>query len=296
MTVKASLCGTLAVVAFGVGGIAHASGIGPVMATATSVGPPPTAVASSAATVVPAPEWTAPSFAGGWSQTQWPTFRGTGKPGLTVQPLSYAKAAYCSATVAADGTWACRTTIPIPDGYWKSWAVASDGQGGQSREVETSFGVGVVHPALVRPANGSVVTTARPLLSGDAANNTNVTVQILAGPGTRRSKVTQVLCTTPHARYAKWACRPAADLAPGTYQVRVKAVDDFGQVEISRTYTFTVVASTTLSTLNGGTGNRDQLPFTGAPIPLMASVAGASLGAGALLVLVARRRRSSDTR
>ncbi len=76
----------------------------------------------------------------------------------------------------------------------------------------------------------------------------------------------------------------------------MKAVDDFGQVEISRTYTFTVVASTTLSTLNGGTGNRDQLPFTGAPIPLMASVAGASLGAGALLVLVARRRRSSDTR
>jgi|GEM_PF-6389175 len=147
-----------------------------------------------------------------------PPLSGTSEPGATVV-VSEGGTVLCTATADTTGAWSCTPATPMTDGPHTITAVATDGAGNTSTPSApvtfTVAGTPPAAPVITGPANGSLLNTPTPAISGTSAPNTTVTVR----------EGDTVLCTTTADTTGAWSCTPTTPLADGTHSVVANATD-----------------------------------------------------------------------
>ncbi|NTX17190.1 DUF4215 domain-containing protein [Myxococcus sp. CA056] len=150
-----------------------------------------------------------------------PPLSGTSEPGTTVT-VSEGGTVLCTATADAAGNWSCTPTTPLTDGPHTITAVATEDAGNPSApSAPVTFTVDTTPPAapvITGPANGSVLDTSTPAISGTSTPGSTVTVR----------EGDTVLCTATTSATGAWSCTPATPLADGTHAVVANATDSTG--------------------------------------------------------------------
>ncbi|MBX3566405.1 MAG: putative Ig domain-containing protein, partial [Sphingomonas sp.] len=180
-----------------------------------------------------APVVTAPAN-GSTNADNRPTITGTAEAGATVTVVI--DGATAGTTTATGGTWSF-TAATLADGTHTVRAIAADAVGNASAASATiSFTVDATAPAapvVTAPVNGSVISTATPIVSGTAEANATVTVAIdgaTAGTATA-------------AAGGSWSFQTVTALSAGTHTASATATDAAGNVSsVSNTVTFTMAA------------------------------------------------------
>ena len=149
-------------------------------------------------------------------------------------------------------------------------AQATDGVGNTSTVANATFTYDTVGPAvsLTTPADGAVLNTATPALSGAAGNGVGdlptVTVTIYQGVGTGGAVVQAIPVTRSGA---SWSTNATA-LADGTYTTQATQSDTAGNTGTSTANTFTVDTTAPAVTLtapaDGSTTTNTTPTFSGA--------------------------------
>ena len=162
-----------------------------------------------------------------------PTISGTGTPGATIRVSFSGYPQELIATVNANGSWSVANPIPLPAGTY-TMSVVMEGPGrcvtivNQPITIGTSGGL--TAPVIVTPANGSIVSTPYPTISGTATAGNTVGVCI-AGIECRNVFV---------AANGTWTFTPTLALANGPYTISAYQANAGGQSP-QTTSTFTVV-------------------------------------------------------
>jgi cysteine-rich repeat protein len=160
---------------------------------------------------------------------------GTGTPGATINVyLDGSGTPACTAVVDANGNWSCNLG-DVPNGPHTA-EVTSTILHATETAPELSFTVvddteAPAAPVITGPANGAVLTTQTPPLSGTAEPGSTVTVR----------EGDTVLCTATTDASGNWTCTPTTPLAAGPHTITATATDSAGNVSPpSNTVTFTI--------------------------------------------------------
>ncbi|MFO0710169.1 MAG: Ig-like domain-containing protein [Sandaracinus sp.] len=146
-----------------------------------------------------------------------PALRGTSEPGASVQVFVDGEL-LGTVTAGADGTWTLGTTDALVDGEHTMRAVARDASG-NTATASGSFVVDTAtEVAIVRPADGGTVGSARPTYAGTAEPGDTIVVSI---DGTE-------IGTTVAGEDGRWTLAQPSDLAEGAHTLSVVATDDVG--------------------------------------------------------------------
>jgi len=166
-------------------------------------------------------------------------------------------------TTSASGAWSFTPSTALAAGSHTARATATDAAGNTSPTSNTNtFTIDTTAPSapvVSTPANASVTSNNRPVISGTAEANSTVTVFVDGSA---------IGTTTTNASGA-WSLTPGTALATGTHTVRANATDAAGNVSVdSNTNTFTVdttppAAPTVATPANGSTTNDATPPVTG---------------------------------
>ncbi|MBD3942225.1 hypothetical protein IF188_11010 [Microbacterium sp. NEAU-LLC] len=215
-----------------------------VVATATdeagNVSPDSNEVAFTVNTAAPdAPVIEAPSD-GAVVEDSTPDISGTAEPGSTV---TVSIDGVDAGTTPADdtGAWTFTPTTPLEDGEHTVVATATDDAGNVSPEseevaftVDTSLIGAPQAPVITSPADGDVLASPTPPITGTAEANSTVTVII---DGAEAG-------TTTASPTGDWTFTPTTPLEDGEHTVVVTSTDGAGNVSPpSNEVTFTVDAS-----------------------------------------------------
>jgi hypothetical protein len=150
-----------------------------------------------------------------------PKFEGTAEPGSKVEVIDQDGNTLCETTTNATGDWSC-TSSPLPDGEHTAKAQATDPAGNTSDSTNVDFTVDTVPPApgslrIDTPAEGAVVNTTTPTISGVAEPGSTVTVK----------ENGETYCTTTADSTGAWSCIPPI-LAEGPHTVVAVSTDAAG--------------------------------------------------------------------
>jgi hypothetical protein len=180
-----------------------------------------------------APVVVAPT-SGAFVNTTTPVISGTAEAGSTVSVSVDGTVA--GTTVAnGSGNWSFTPSSALAQGAHTVTARATDAAGNTSPSSNShAFTVDSVAPAapvVVTPANGALVNTATPIISGTAEANSTVTVSV---DGT-------VAGTTAANSSGSWSFTPSSALAQGPHSVTAQATDAAGNTSpSSNSHAFTV--------------------------------------------------------
>lgn len=196
---------------------------------------------------------TAPA-SGATLDTATPTVWGTGSPANDashVQLSVYAGSTpsgspvqTADSAVAADGTWSTNLSA-LADGTYTLQATQADGNGNVGTSQPVTFNIDTTAPnvTLTAPADGAIVNTATPNLSGAGGaapgDSGHVTVQLYTGSGVSGSPLQSL--TAPVVNGA-WSVTPAS-LPDGTYTAQASQTDAVGNTGTSAQATFRVDTS-----------------------------------------------------
>ena len=217
-------------------------------------------------TVVPAAPVVVAPGNNSYVTTLTPTFTGTAEANSTVSV--YIDGVFSGTTTAdASGNWSYTPTTPlIGQDAHQVYATSTDAAGNASVESNTNTfivdSVKPVAPTVDAPAEGSYVTTVRPVITGTAEAGTTVKVYIDG---------VEVGTTTADAS-GNWSYTPTTDLAQGSHNVKVTSTDAAGNVSVdSNVRTFIVdsiapVAPVVLTPENGAVES-SRPTFTGTAEP-----------------------------
>ncbi|WP_395814992.1 adventurous gliding motility protein AgmC [Archangium minus] len=174
-------------------------------------------------TVIPAaPAVTAPGE-GAHVKTPTPVITGTAEPHSTVTVIIDGTVV---GTVTADGSgnWSYTPTTSLDDGPHTVKATATDAAGNTSPESSVrNFFVDTAVPAaptVSTPANGTVVGTKTPAMTGTAEPHSTVTV-IIDGVAVGTVKADAA---------GNWSYTPTTDLSEGPHTVKATATDAAGNI------------------------------------------------------------------
>ena len=130
--------------------------------------------------------------------------------------------ATCSAVSSQDGSWACRSSLFLGEGWHQAAAEAEDQASNRSaRSPGVSFfvdGEAPGAPTITEPQDGSALNTLQPRFSGTATADA-VQVEVLDRDG--------VLCQG-EASQGQWQCQPEQDRSEGELELWAEAVDESG--------------------------------------------------------------------
>jgi MYXO-CTERM domain-containing protein len=195
-----------------------------------------------------------------------PTYSGTGEAGSTINVIVDG-VAVGTTTVDAAGNWSFTPVVPLADGAHAVRATATDSGGNTSPDSNTNnFTVDTTAPAapaVITPADGSLINDSTPTYSGTAEPNSTVTV-IVDGAS--------VGTTTADATGA-WSFTPTTALADGSHSVRATSTDAAGNTSpSSNTNTFTLdtaapAAPVVLTPANGSTTSDTTPAYSGTAEP-----------------------------
>jgi hypothetical protein len=160
-------------------------------------------------------------------------FDGRGDAGATVRVTEIRTTGgnqlLCEATVGANGTWACESTVTLPDGEHRVEAIQTT-SGGVSDPYVRNFTVDTKPPCLAgdqacaapftitTPAEGATVTDSTPEFIGTGEPGTTVTV---------KEGSTQ-LCSTTVGTSGAWSCSSTQPLNDGSHTVVGVSTDPAG--------------------------------------------------------------------
>ncbi|QDE91756.1 hypothetical protein BHS06_23765 [Myxococcus xanthus] len=154
--------------------------------------------------------------------TQTPVLSGTATPGDEVTVYE-GGTALCTTTADAAGNWSCTPTTPMAEGPHTVTATATPpggSPGPTSTPVTFTITLTTTEPPVITgPADGAVLNTSTPPLSGTSAPGTVVTVY----------EGDTVLCTTTTNDVGTWTCTPAQPLEDGPHTVTATATDSEGR-------------------------------------------------------------------
>jgi hypothetical protein len=184
-------------------------------------------------TAPPAPVVTAP-VNGALVNTAQPAISGTGEPNSTITVLIDGISAGTT-TASAAGSWSLTPSTPLSQGPHAVRAHAKDAAGNTGPDSATNnFTVDSVAPAapvVTAPANGALVNTTQPPISGTGEPNSTITVLI---DGVSAGTTTATAAGT-------WSFALSTPLSQGAHTVRARAADAAGKVSPnSATNNFTV--------------------------------------------------------
>jgi hypothetical protein len=155
-----------------------------------------------------------------------PTFDGTGEPGSVVKIVEGGDL-LCEATVAANGTWSCESTVALGEGPHTVTGTVTDEAGNESDPIVRHFEVDTViePPVVTKPGEGESINTEQGFeVTGTAEPDSEVTV--------KDKDTGETLCTAHTDAVGHWACEVPADKAPGDgeHTLVVTAEDEAGNV------------------------------------------------------------------
>lgn len=206
-----------------------------------------------------------------------------------------------TAVVAADGTWSVTADAP----YGEIDVIATQTYLGNTATTALTFTVAPALPTLTSPADGAVLTTAPTEITGTAVDGAEIVValdgteiaNITVRSGASAGMTAQAALAATAAGQRGWTVAIPSALADGKHTITVtQAVAGFTET-IRASFTVQAAPAGGGNGGTGGGGSAGSLPATGMDA---ASVAGpAALGAGLVLaagalLLIARRRRSSE--
>jgi large repetitive protein len=188
-----------------------------------------------------------------------PSFTGTASDTTPVLVRIYAGET-ASGTVVAEakatgtgGGWSSAPAAPaLPDGQYTARAVQSTLLGDEGPSLPVTFTVDTVAPAvtLTNPANGTSTGGGSQLVQGTASQEEDdlpaITVQLFPGAAITEGQ-SPAQSITVSSVSGTWSTT-FAGLSPGTYTVRAQQSDEAGNVGISNTSTFTVIAPSSAGT------------------------------------------------
>jgi hypothetical protein len=151
-----------------------------------------------------------------------PPIGGTAEPFSTVAVRTSTGVALCTGTASSTGAWTC-TPPGLTDGAYTVTARATDRASNTGpASTPVSFTIDSPAPAgpvIARPANGTMVYTSRPSLSGTAAPG--LTIQV---------SVDGVLaCSTTSDTSGSWLCLPNTPLTDGSHTATATATSASGK-------------------------------------------------------------------
>ncbi|MGO4258889.1 Ig-like domain-containing protein, partial [Marmoricola sp. RAF53] len=162
-----------------------------------------------------------------------PAITGTGTPGDTVT-VKEGATTVCTATVQPDGSWSCAPTTPLSDGGHTVTATQKDPAGNTGPSDSQSFTVDATAPAaplITGPAEGSVVNTTKPTITG--TGEAGATVKVTDGSGA-------TVCTALVQAGGTWSCIPSSPLPDGPQTLTATQIDPAGNTSAPVNVTFTV--------------------------------------------------------
>jgi hypothetical protein len=169
--------------------------------------------------------------------TATPTISGTAEA-TTMVTISFDGTVAGTALASGSGSWSFMPTTALEQGLHAVLAQAKDAAGNTSISTSNFFTVDTVAPAapvVVTPANGAVVNTATPTISGTSEADSTVTVSF---DGT-------VAGTVAVNNSGSWSFTPSTALAEGLHAVTVSAADPAGNTSptsTSRSFSVDTVA------------------------------------------------------
>jgi major membrane immunogen (membrane-anchored lipoprotein) len=150
-------------------------------------------------------------------------------------------------TVTRSGsTWVTGPVEALGDGEYTAQAEQSDEASNRSTSSPSVFVIDTTPPVvgLTSPANGSVLNTSTPTLSGPAGaangDSGSVTLKIYAGASVAGSPVRTLGISRSGM---SWSSGPVATLTDGVYTAQAEQADAAGNTGFSATTTFTVKAN-----------------------------------------------------
>lgn len=167
--------------------------------------------------------------------TKRPVFTGTGAAGAAVVVRGSSREV-AKTTVQEDGTWSVPADFDLGNGDYRLLAVQTPAGGGAATVADIVFTVRhavapVVPFAVTGPAEGSTVTSKRPVFTGTGAEGATIVVK-----GTSR----QVASATVEG--GTWSVPADFDLGDNTYRLTVVQTPAGGGASAEKTVTFTVRA------------------------------------------------------
>ncbi|WP_143092689.1 Ig-like domain-containing protein [Arsenicibacter rosenii] len=212
-------------------------------------------------TAPPAPVVSAPAN-GSRTNNNKPTVSGTAEAGSTVT-VTIDNTDIGTTTADASGNWTFTISSALSDGSHTAKARATDDVGNTGPDSNTNtFTVDTTAPpapVLSAPANGAVLSSARPTVSGTAEAGSTVTVTI---------DNTDIGTTTANAS-GNWSYTINSALSEGAHTVKARATDDVGNTGIiSSTNSFTIAAVPVVS----GFASAGASVCEGTPLTLTATV------------------------
>ncbi|MDR1450319.1 MAG: Ig-like domain-containing protein [Propionibacteriaceae bacterium] len=160
-----------------------------------------------------------------------PTFSGASdEPGAQVT-VKEGGTTLCTATVQADLTWSCDSTVDLPKGPHTVVAQAEDAAGNTSQPISRTFTVDPDRPdapTIDHPAEGAYLNDSAVVIDGAGVPGAMVEV---TEDGT-------VLCTTPVQADGSWSC--SVELADGPHSIEATQTTPNGLVSDPAERNFTV--------------------------------------------------------
>ncbi|WP_194293017.1 Ig-like domain-containing protein [Streptomyces smaragdinus] len=186
-----------------------------------------------------------------------PTVSGTGTPGSTVTVTDGTGAVLGTALVGLDGSWSF-DSVPLADGTYTITATQTDPVGNVSPlSNSVIFTVDTTAPAapvITGPADGSIIGTNTPTITGTGEPGATVNVVVDGTP----------LGTATVAPDGTWSLPVTTPLADGPHTVDATQTDASGNISPAATSTFTVdttaPAAPVISTPADGSTISDTTP------------------------------------
>ncbi|WP_156027519.1 Ig-like domain-containing protein [Mycetocola saprophilus] len=161
-----------------------------------------------------------------------PTITGTGENGSVIEVRGTANALLCTATVA-NGTWSCEPTMALTEGSHTLTPIARDAAGNTAPGTAVTITVDLTPPAapvITSPADGALLNTDTPTISGTGENGSTVEI---------RGANNEVLCSAVVTAGA-WSCQISPALGQGDHVLTPVAVDPAGNTAAGTAITITV--------------------------------------------------------
>jgi hypothetical protein len=218
--------------------------------------------------VVPKILW---PVAGGTTGKSHPSFAGTATT-ATVEVLDANDVPLCTATVMADGAWACTSSTTVPDGVVSVHATATTATGVTGTGQPYTFTVlstssGVDSPIILTPKEGARGNNDLPELSGLGENGTTVRV----------TRATDTLCTAAVTNNV-WRCTVSEALPDGPSALVATASSSGGSSLPSADRNITIdakispVVTPTLTMPTAGASTTNNRPLFSGTGPLFAAI------------------------
>jgi hypothetical protein len=159
--------------------------------------------------------------------------------------------------ITTGASWAYKTPAELPDGIYTAVAAQEDQAGNLgTSQPPVTFTVDTTPPALTigAPAEGAVLSTATPTLSGlagsAAGDQSSVKLKIYAGKEVSGSAVSEFQVNAVAGSWGSGSSSPT--LGNGIYTLQAQQSDSAGNTA-TRTTTFAIAAASPLVTLDTGT-------------------------------------------